>query len=71
MGQEIPIRSTVKVDDVNSLIKTSNFETFGLYFSKTIHKISPFDFFLLVWVSKQWLKKFWPPLLIKNVIFVH
>ena len=50
------LEAPFKDDNVNSSIKTSNFETFGLHFSKTIHKIPPFDLFLLVWVSKQWLK---------------
>ena len=53
------LETPLKGDNVNSSIKTSNFETFGLYFSKKIHKISPFFFFcffFLVLVSSQWLK---------------
>ena len=57
LARKYRLEAPFKDDNVNSLIKTSNFETFGLYFSKTIHKISPFDLFLLVGVSKQWLKK--------------
>ena len=34
-------------DNVDSSIKTSTFETLGLYFSKKIHKISPFVLFFL------------------------
>ena len=49
-------------DNVNSSIKTSNFETFCLYFLKKIHKISPFVLFFLILVSRQWLKKVWASL---------
>ena len=52
------LETPIKGNNVNASIKTSNFETCGLNFSKTIHKISPF-FFFLVLVNSQWLKTFW------------
>ena len=41
------LETPFKSDNVNSSIKTSNFETFGLYFFKKIHKISEFVLFFL------------------------
>ena len=41
------LETPFKGDNINSTIKTSNFKTFGLYFSKKIHKISPFVLFFL------------------------
>ena len=41
------LETPFKGDNVNSSIKTSNFETFGPYFSKKIDKISPFLLFFL------------------------
>ena len=42
------LETPFKGNNVKSLIKTSNFETFGLYFSKKIHEILPFVLFFLV-----------------------
>ena len=53
-----------------TVLSSSNFETFGLYFSKKINKISPFVLlFFLVLGSSQWLKRFGPPLIIRNALF--
>ena len=41
------LETPFKGDYVNSWIKTSNFENFGLYFSKKNYKISPFVLFFL------------------------
>ena len=41
------LETPFKGDNVNSSIKTSHFETFGLYLSKKIHIISPFVLFFL------------------------
>ena len=47
------LETLFKGDNVNSSIKTSNYETFGLYFLKKIHKISPFVLFFLGFSEKS------------------
>ena len=47
------LETPYKGDNVNSSIKTSNFESFCLYFSKKIHKISPFVLIFLGFSEKS------------------
>ena len=42
VGQEIPIKTPFKGDNVNASIKCQISKNVGLYFSKKIQKISPF-----------------------------
>ena len=47
------LETPYKGDNVKSPIKAANFVTFGLNFSKKIHKISPFVLFFLGFSEKS------------------